>query len=48
VVVPVVPAIAVLAGGTVWFGALGGVAGMVGIWLVDDAFVKAGQSVPLS
>jgi Fe-S-cluster-containing dehydrogenase component len=48
VVVPVVLAIAVLAGGTVWFGALGGVAGMVGIWLVDDAFVKAGQSVPLS
>jgi Fe-S-cluster-containing dehydrogenase component len=48
VVVPVVLGIAVLAGGTVWFGALGGVAGMVGIWLVDDAFVKAGQSVPLS
>ena len=47
-VVPVVLGVAVLAGGTVWFGALGGVAGMVGIWLVDDAFVKAGQSVPLS
>jgi formate hydrogenlyase subunit 6/NADH:ubiquinone oxidoreductase subunit I len=47
-VVPVVLGIAVLAGVTVWFGALGGVAGMVGIWLVDDAFVKAGQSVPLS
>jgi Fe-S-cluster-containing dehydrogenase component/formate-dependent nitrite reductase membrane component NrfD len=47
-VVPVVLGIATLAGGTVWFGSLGGVAGMVGIWLMDDAFVKAGQSVPLS
>ncbi len=48
VVVPLVLGAAVLAGGTVWFGALGGLAGMVGIWLMDDAFVKAGQSVPLS
>ncbi|GMQ86504.1 MAG: polysulfide reductase NrfD [Acidimicrobiia bacterium] len=47
-VVPLVLAMAVLGGGTVWLGALGGLAGMAGIWLMDDAFVKAGQSVPLS
>ena len=41
-------AIVVLAGGPIWIGALGGVAGMAGIWFMDDAFVKAGQSVPLS
>ena len=46
--VPLVLGLAVLAGGTVWLGALGGLAGMVGIWMMDDAFVKAGQSVPLS
>ena len=31
-----------------WFGAIGGLAAMAGIWFADDAFVKAGQSVPLS
>jgi hypothetical protein len=39
---------AVLLGGLVEVGALGGVAAMVGVWLVDDAFVRAGQSVPLT
>jgi hypothetical protein len=29
-------------------GAVGGGMAAVGIWLVDDAFVRAGQSVPLS
>ncbi len=28
--------------------ALGGAAACAGIWFADDAFVKAGQSVPLS
>ena len=28
--------------------ALGGVAAMAGIWFADNAYVKAGQSVPLS
>ncbi len=38
----------VLNGSPTWAGALAGVAAMAGVWLVDDAFVKAGQSVPLS
>jgi len=39
----------VLAGlGPDWLAALGGVAAAAGIWFSDDAFVKAGQSVPLS
>jgi hypothetical protein len=29
-------------------GGIGGLAAMAGIWFSDDAFVKAGQSVPLS
>ncbi len=32
----------------VWVGALGGAAAAAGIYLADDAFVRAGQSVPLS
>lgn len=47
-VVALLGASAVLIGGSVWIGAVGGIAGMVGIWLMDDAFVRAGQSVPLS
>ncbi len=31
-----------------WLAALGGLAAAAGIWFSDDAFVKAGQSVPLS
>ena len=37
-----------LAGGSLGFAGLGGLAAMAGIWFADDAFVKAGQSVPLS
>jgi formate-dependent nitrite reductase membrane component NrfD/ferredoxin len=31
-----------------WLAALGGLGAAAGIWFADDAFVKAGQSVPLS
>ncbi len=31
-----------------WLVGLGGLAAMVGIWCADDAYVRAGQSVPLS
>jgi len=37
-----------LGGAPLWVGAVGGAAAMAGIWFADDAFVKAGQSVPLS
>jgi hypothetical protein len=40
--------LAVLGDTGVWIGAIGGVASMAGVWMMDDAFVKAGQSVPLS
>jgi Fe-S-cluster-containing dehydrogenase component/formate-dependent nitrite reductase membrane component NrfD len=48
VVVPVVLGAVYLAGGGLWVGVLGGLAACAGIWFADDAFVKAGQSVPLS
>ena len=48
VAVPIVAGALVLAGGTIVTGAVGGIAAMIGVFLVDDAFVKAGQSVPLS
>jgi Fe-S-cluster-containing dehydrogenase component/formate-dependent nitrite reductase membrane component NrfD len=48
VMIPVVLGIAMLAGGALWLGALGGIAAAAGIWFADNAFVKAGQSVPLS
>lgn len=48
VVVPVLCGWAYLSGSPLWAGALGGVAAWAGIWFADDAFVKAGQSVPLS
>jgi Fe-S-cluster-containing dehydrogenase component len=41
-------AVAVILGSPVEVGAVGGVAAMIGVWLVDDAFVRAGQSVPLT
>jgi Fe-S-cluster-containing dehydrogenase component/formate-dependent nitrite reductase membrane component NrfD len=47
-IVPIVFGSGVVSGSPVWVGAVGGAAGLVGIWLMDDAFVKAGQSVPLS
>jgi Fe-S-cluster-containing dehydrogenase component len=48
VVVPIAAAAFALSGASAAIGALGGVAAMAGIYLADDAFVKAGQSVPLS
>jgi len=48
VAVPLVAAVVVIAGGPPVAGAVGGLAAAIGIWLVDDAFVRAGQSVPLS
>jgi len=47
VVLPIVLGVAAV-GGADWAGAAGGLAAMAGIWFADDAFVKAGQSVPLS
>jgi hypothetical protein len=37
-----------LSGSPLWVAAVGAVGAMAGIWFADDAFVKAGQSVPLS
>jgi hypothetical protein len=48
VVAPIVAAVLVLSGGTALTGAIGGLSAMAGLFLADDAFVKAGQSVPLS
>jgi hypothetical protein len=48
VVLPIVGAAIFLAGGSLGYAGLGGLAAMAGIWFADDAFVKAGQSVPLS
>jgi formate-dependent nitrite reductase membrane component NrfD len=48
VVVPIVLGIVFLGGAGLWAGAIGGLAACAGIWFADDAFVKAGQSVPLS
>ena len=45
---PLATGIAVIAGSEAMVGAVGGGMAAVGIWLVDDAFVRAGQSVPLS
>ena len=48
VVAPIVLGALYLSGAGLWVGALGGVAAAAGIWFADDAFVKAGQSVPLA
>jgi hypothetical protein len=48
VVAPIALGAVFLGGAGLWIGALGGIAAMAGIWFADDAFVKAGQSVPLS
>lgn len=48
VVLPIALAAVMLAGGDVVVGAAGGIAALTGIWFADDAFVRAGQSVPLS
>jgi hypothetical protein len=48
VAVPVLLGALYLGGAGLWVGALGGIAATAGVWFADDAFVKAGQSVPLS
>ncbi len=50
VVAPLVLGVVFLAGTGVplWVSQVGGLAALVGIWFADDAFVRAGQSVPLS
>jgi len=48
VAVAVLAAGAMLYGAPVIVGAAGGVIAMIGVWMIDDAFVKAGQSVPLT
>jgi Fe-S-cluster-containing dehydrogenase component/formate-dependent nitrite reductase membrane component NrfD len=48
VISPTISAVAVLLGTPPVVAAAAGLAAMVGVWMVDDAFVKAGQSVPLT
>jgi Fe-S-cluster-containing dehydrogenase component/formate-dependent nitrite reductase membrane component NrfD len=48
VLVPVSFGVGTLSGSPLWVAVLGGLAAAAGIWFADDAFVKAGQSVPLS
>lgn len=48
VISPTISAVAVLVGTPPVVGAAAGLAAMIGVWMVDDAFVKAGQSVPLT
>ena len=48
VVIPVILGAIMISGGATWIGATGGLAAAAGIWFADNAFVKAGQSVPLS
>jgi hypothetical protein len=48
IAIPILAGAAVLLGAPVIFGAIGGLSAMVGVWLLDDAFVQAGQSVPLT
>ena len=48
VAVPAVTGVAVVFGAPVAIGAVGGLSAMAGVWLVDDAFVKDGQIVPLT
>jgi Fe-S-cluster-containing dehydrogenase component/formate-dependent nitrite reductase membrane component NrfD len=37
-----------LTGGPAWLGALAAVAGLVGLWFYEDAWIRAGQSVAMS
>ncbi|REK34430.1 MAG: hypothetical protein DWQ20_06845, partial [Actinobacteria bacterium] len=46
--VPIFAGLFVVVGGAIIAGVVGGIAAMAGVFLADDAFVKAGQSVPLS
>lgn len=47
-IVPAIAAAAFLAGAPAGVLAAGGVLALVGLWLYEDAWVRAGQSVPLS
>ena len=48
VVIPIALGALFLGGGELWLAAVGGLAACAGIWFSDDAYVKAGQSVPLA
>jgi formate-dependent nitrite reductase membrane component NrfD len=48
VLAPAVAAALFLTVGGLLILALGGLAGLIGLWLYEDAWVRAGQSVPLS
>jgi len=48
IVIPALAGVTVLFGAPVIVGAIGGISAMTGVWLLDDAFVQAGQSVPLT
>jgi hypothetical protein len=48
IAIPAATGIAVIFGAPVAIGAIGGLSAMAGVWLLDDAFVQAGQSVPLT
>ncbi len=48
VAIPVSFGTGYLWGSPLWVALIGAAAAMVGIWFADDAYVKAGQSVPLS
>jgi Fe-S-cluster-containing dehydrogenase component len=48
IVIPIGTGVAVIFGAPIVVGAIGGLTAMVGVWLLDDAFVRAGQSVPLT
>ena len=47
-IVPIAFGVGTLNGSPQWVAGLGGLAAAAGIYFADDAFVKAGQSVPLS
>lgn len=47
-IVPAIAAAVVLAGAPIGILAAGGACALVGLWLYEDAWVRAGQSVPLS
>ncbi|MFQ5555631.1 MAG: 4Fe-4S dicluster domain-containing protein [Acidimicrobiia bacterium] len=46
--IPILLTAMTLAGGSEGFAAVAGLAAAAGLWLADDAFVQAGQGVPLS
>ena len=48
IVIPILTGVLVLTGQPAAIGALGAVSALVGVFLADDAFVRAGQSAPLS